>query len=600
MTTSTATPTPAGASRGSAAAGHSRGPDAARHSRDLDATGHSRPFAAAGASRGLGACRNAGRPRRRLAVSFAGLLRSAVATAVVVAAGFAGAPEVRAQFDAVGSIDFPTSATGKAQDHFLRGVAILHSFGWKQAREQFHAAQEIDPDFAMAYWAESLAYNHPLVTEMDPTEPRKALVRLAPMPEERIAKAPTEREKGFMRAVEILWGDGDHKARRVEYMESMAKLHEAYPDDPEVAAFYSLALLGATRATGDLSERWNVRAGTIALKLFNQNPNHPGAAHYTIHSFDNPVMAPLALDAAFAFADIAPAVSHARHMPTHIFIQHGMWDLVAGHNQSAYDVAVELWTPGDALGDAVHSLDWGHYGDLQRGDYAKARTWMERLAEMVQHEGFEAGGARGSAGTARAKGAVPLLKARYVVETEKWEVMPVTEESSSHELLATGLSAARTGDMTALKAADEALADKSDGTGYDHVMHLQVNALLHASMDHGEMAVSAMDKAVATVEAMAPPRGSANPVKPVHELYGELLLELDRPTAAVEMFETSLLRMPNRPRSLLGLGRALAAAGEPEKAVVAYRQVAEMWKGRDGVAGLDEARGFVEMGGGGR
>ena len=584
-----------------AAAGHSRGLDATGHSRDLDAPGRSRPLAAAGASRRLGAYRNAVRPRHSLAVSFAGLLRSAVATAgVVVAAGFAGAPEARAQFDAVGSIDFPTSATGKAQDHFLRGVAILHSFGWKQAREQFHAAQEIDPDFAMAYWAESLAYNHPLVTEMDPTEPRKALARLAPTPEERIAKAPTEREKDFMRAVEILWGDGDHKARRVEYMESMAKLHEAYPDDPEVAAFYSLALLGATRATGDLSERWNVRAGTIALKLFNQNPNHPGAAHYTIHSFDNPVMAPLALDAAFAFADIAPAVSHARHMPTHIFIQHGMWDLVAGHNQSAYDVAVELWTPGDALGDAVHSLDWGHYGDLQRGDYAKARMWMERLAEMVEHEGFEAGGARGSAGTARAKGAVPLLKARYVVETEKWEVMPVTEESSSHELLATGLSAARTGDMAALKAADEALADKSDGTGYDHVMHLQVNALLHAQMGHGEMAVSAMDKAVEAVEAMAPPRGSANPVKPVHELYGELLLELDRPADAVAMFETSLLRMPNRPRSLLGLGRALAAAGEPEKAVVAYRQVAEMWKGRDGVAGLDEARGFVEMGGGGR
>ena len=114
-------------------------------------------------------------------------------------------------------------------------------------------------------------------------------------------------------------------------------------------------------------------------------------------------MAPLALDAAHAFADIAPVVSHARHMPTHIFIQHGMWDLVSGHNQAAYDVAVELWEPGDALGDAVHALDWGQYGDLQRGDYAKARLWMERLSEMVEHEGFEAGGARGAAGTARRK-----------------------------------------------------------------------------------------------------------------------------------------------------------------------------------------------------
>ena len=529
------------------------------------------------------------------------LIRNAVrstAAAVLFAVGLLAAPsDARAQFDNVGSIDFPTSATGVAQDHFLRGVAILHSFGWKQARQQFHAAQEIDPDFAMAYWGESLAYNHPLVTEMDPTEPRKALMRLAPTPEERIAKAPTDREKGFVKAVEILWGDGDHEKRRVGYMEAMSKLHEAYPDDPEIAAFYALSLLGATRATGDLSERWNVRAGTIALKLFNRNPDHPGAAHYTIHAFDNPLMAPLALDAAYAFADIAPVVSHARHMPTHIFIQHGMWDLVAGHNQSAYEVAVELWQPGDALGDAVHALDWGQYGDLQRGDYAKARLWMERLADMVEHEGFAAGGARGVAGSERAKGAVPLLKARYVVDTEQWEVRPVSEDASTHELLATGLSAARTGDVAALEAATEAMAHKSDGEGYDHVMHLQLKGLLHAGMGNADKAVAAMDNAVAAVESMEPPRGSANPVKPVHELYGEVLLDLNRPADAVAMFETSLLRMPNRPRSLLGLARALAAAGERERAVVAYRQVAELWDGREGLPGLAEAHGFVSGGG---
>ena len=129
---------------------------------------------------------------------------SAAAAAALVLAALVAPPPATAQFDEVGVIDFPTSATGEAQNHFLRGVAILHSFGWKQAREQFHAAQAIDPDFALAYWGESLAYNHPLVTNMDPTEPRKALERLAPTPEERIAKAPTEREKGLMRAVEIL------------------------------------------------------------------------------------------------------------------------------------------------------------------------------------------------------------------------------------------------------------------------------------------------------------------------------------------------------------------------------------------------------------
>ena len=521
-------------------------------------------------------------------------LWSAATAAALFLASMATPPAAQAQFDDVGVITFPTSATGAAQEHFLRGVAILHSFGWKQAREQFHAAQAIDPDFAMAYWGESLSYNHPLVTNMNPDQPREALERLGDTPEERLAKAPTEREKGLLRAVETLWGEGEHRDRAVGYMEAMQGLHETYPDDPEIAAFYALSLLTATRATRDLSDRWNVRAGTIALKLLNANPVHPGAAHYTIHSFDHPIMAPLALDAAYAFAEIAPAVSHARHMPTHIFIQHGMWDLVSGHNQSAYDVAVELWEPGDAIGDAVHALDWGQYGDLQRGDYAKARLWMERLAAMVEHEGFEAGGARGAAGTARARGAVPLLKSRYIVETEEWEIQPISDDSRTNELLATGLSAARTGDSEALAAAEKALAGKSDGEGYDHVMHMQVSALLHAGMGHGDMAADFMDKAVETVEAMAPPRGSANPVKPVHELYGEILLDLGKAEDAVAMFETSLLRMANRPRSLLGLARAHAASGNQKLAAEAYGKVAALWEGREGIAGLDEARGFVE------
>ena len=521
-------------------------------------------------------------------------LWSAATAAALILASMATPPAAHAQFDDVGVITFPTSATGEAQEHFLRGVAILHSFGWKQAREQFHAAQAIDPDFAMAYWGESLAYNHPLVTRMDPDEPREALERLGKTPEERIAKAPTEREKGFLRAVEILWGEGEHRDRAVGYMEAMADLHEAYPDDHEIAAFYALSLLSATRATRDLTDRWNVRAGTIALKILNANPVHPGAAHYTIHAFDHPIMAPLALDAAYAFADIAPAVSHARHMPTHIFIQHGMWDLVSGHNQSAYDVARELWEPGDPLGDAIHSLDWGQYGDLQRGDYAKARLWIERLAAMVENDGFEAGGARGEAGSNRARNSVPLLKSRYIVETEEWEVRPVEEDMRTSELLAIGLSAARTGDMETLAAAGKALAKESEGEGYTHVMHMQVGALHHVAMGHGEKAIEMMDDAVATVEAMAPPRGSANPVKPVHELYGEILLELGKAEEAVEMFETSLLRMAGRPRSLLGLARAQAALGNDVLAAEAYGKVAALWEGREGISGLDEARGFVE------
>ena len=504
----------------------------------------------------------------------------------------------QAQFDNVGSFEFPTSASPEAQLHFLRGAAFLHSFGWIQAREEFHAAQEIDPDFAMAYWGESLAYNHPLFSGMDPTEPRGALERLAPTRDARLAKAPTEREKGFLSAVEILWGEGDQVDRRVGYMEAMSRLYEQYPTDTEVASFYALSVLSASVATGDLSQRLNVRAGTIALNLFAQNKDHPGAAHYAIHAFDSPVLAPLALEAAHAFAEIAPAVAHARHMPTHIFIQHGMWDRVSGNNEYAYTAARELWRPDDPMGDAVHPLDWGQYGDLQLGDYAKARMWIERLESMAYEGQFLEGGPRGATGQGRASNTVSLVKARYVVETEEWEVLPITDESSSVELLATGLSAAHTGDDAALAQAEAALKERAErgpnGNRNARIMANQVGALLHAGMGHGSVATGLMDEAQAIVEEGGPPRGAASPVKPVHELYGEILLDLDRPADAIEKFETSLQRMPNRPRSLLGLARAYAGNGDNDSAAEAYRDLTTVWAGRESFEGYQEARRFLQ------
>jgi len=501
-----------------------------------------------------------------------------------------------AQFDNVGSIDFPTSVTGEAQQHFLRGVAVLHSFGWEQAQEQFQAAQEIEPDFAMAYWGESLSYNHPLFSSMDPTEPRKALQRLGSTTAERLAKAPTEREKGFLMAVEILWGEGELSNRRLGYMEAMEELYHKYSDDHEVATFYALAVLSARSAAGgDLDNRMAIRAGTIALGIFHQNPIHPGAAHYTIHSFDDPIHAPLALEAAYRYAEIAPAVSHARHMPTHIFIQHGMWNLVSGHNQSAYDAARELWRPGQSMGDAIHSLDWGQYGDLQKGDYEKARLWIERIESMSNQGGFAEGGARGQAGVARATNTVGLTRNRYIVDTEEWRIQDVTEHSPDHELLATALSAYHMEDETALHAAEQELKRRVDSGqgGYTAIMANQASALLHAGMDHADVAVRFFDQAVEIIEPMAPPRGSANPIKPLYEMYGELLVDFGRYEDAIEQFETSLLRLPYRPRSLLGMARAQAATGQTDIAAEYYQMLVDIWQGNDGFEGVTEARTYL-------
>ena len=318
---------------------------------------------------------------------------------------------VAAQGDDVGTLVFPTSTKSpEAQARFLRGAAILHSFGWKQAITEFQAAQKLDPDFAMAYWGESLCYNHPLIGDRDLDSPRAVLKRLGATPRERLAKAPTDREKGFLQAVELLWAEADIAERKIGYMESMRSLYEKYSKDDEVASHYALATIAAVRPTGDTTSRMYVEAGAIALEVFGRNPSHPGGAHYTIHAFDDPVHAPLALPAAHRFAEIAEAVSHARHMPSHIFIQRGMWERVSISNQSAYEAAINLWEPGDTMGGALHALEWGQYGDLQRGDYAKAKTWMERLEELNEKRGSQA----------RGVSAVPLVKARYVLETETW------------------------------------------------------------------------------------------------------------------------------------------------------------------------------------
>lgn len=493
-----------------------------------------------------------------------------------------------------GTITFPTSGSPEAQQHFLRGAVILHSFGWKQSRAEFQAAQKLDPDFAMAYWGESLTYNHPLIAEWDLDTPRAVLGKLGATSEERIASAPTVREKGFIAAVDALFfRDGDTMARRTAYMQKMRSLYDRYPQDDEVATHYALSLLMSAGPAGE-GHRQNVRAGAIAMDVSRRNPRHPGAVHYTIHAFDDPVHAPLALPAAYVFDDIAPAVSHARHMPTHIFIQHGMWQEVSDSNQSAYDAAVALWEPGDMAGDMTHALDWGQYGDLQLGDYDRAGMWIERMKGIVER----------NPGQQRVVEALPRVKARMIIETQQWEITPLRESSLDTELLATGLSAIHLGDLdTARKAADrlEAMAaerDNSDRSYYSEnakpaqIMYRSVAGLLAIEEGNTDKGLSILADGVAIAETMRPPNGAPDPLKPIHELYGEALLETNRPDEAVELFATSLKRTPNRPLSLLGLARSYAALGDEDAARQQYQKLADVWKDRDFPV-LEEANRYL-------
>jgi tetratricopeptide (TPR) repeat protein len=501
-----------------------------------------------------------------------------------------------AQLENVGNLSFPTSGSPEAQKHFLRGVAILHSFGWKQAIAEFQAAQKLQPDFAMAYWGETLCYNHPLNAVQDDKNPRAVLARLGPNAAARLAKAPTAREKGFLEAVEALWADGpDWRARRVAYMQAMERLHVQLPNDDEVTAFYALALLSGARATNDDTFRPEMKAGALAMDVVRRNPNHPGATHYIIHAFDDPVHAPLGLEAAKAYARIVPAVSHAVHMPTHIFIQHGMWNEVAHQNVRAFTVAKDLWQPGDVPGDMSHSGDWGQYGFLQLGDYAGARERIKAFEEM-----------QATTKHPRAAGVLALVNARYIIETEEWKVQPVVDTASVETILANGISAVKTGDlataekMAAMLAAKAGVAPAGGGGAHaDHgpapaaapgsnpeagkgprVMAMELAALVAEAKGQKDQAIATLKEAVKIEESMRPPNGAADPVKPSHEVLGEVLLRAGKAKEAADAFDASLLRMPNRARALIGSALAHAAAGNTEAAAARHKLLMSFWKGK--------------------
>lgn len=501
-----------------------------------------------------------------------------------------------AEFDRIGSFDFPTSASGAAQEHFLLGVGYLHSFGWKQARVEFRKAQDIEPDFALAYWGESLTYNHPLIPVLqDPDSPQETLLRLGRNSEERLAKAPTRREKGFLKAAEAFaFTNGSLGEKRLAWMQAMLDLHDEFPEDREVSAFTAVAMLSGATAAKDgrvlnnfLTESGtdlSMQAGAIAMELFRENPNHPGAAHYIIHSFDHPTYAPLALVAAEKYASIAPAVSHAQHMPTHIFIQHGMWNKVSEWNDSAFQAAWDLWEEGDSAGDQNHSSDWGQYGDLQLGNVERSKLWISR-AEQVLAKNSDS----------RSRSTLKTMKSRHIIETEEWLTQELDVSMSSDELLALGMSAVNLRDMTLAESVADRLHDLVADNPNDvnlKLIDMEISSLLKFEKGDKKGAIALIMEAVAITESQSPPRGAASPLQPVHELAGELLLKSGDYEAAADLYETSLGRMPNRPKAILGAARSYAGMGEVDKAKDSYKAF-EAIRGWTNTSEVNEAENYI-------
>ena len=539
------------------------------------------------------------------------------------------AASVPAQNSRLGKVEFQTSGSPAAQAHFLRGLAALHSFWYEEALDAFRESTKVEPDFMMGYWGEAMAQNHPLWSEQDTPAARLVIAKIKDTPK------LTAREKAYLHAVKLLYGEGDKHARDAAYSAAMEQVYRDYPNDLDAAAFYSLSLIGLID-TQEKGYRLQAKAGAIALEVYQKNPEHPGAAHYIIHAFDDPEHAILALPAARRYASIAPEAHHARHMPAHIFLQLGMWPEAAASNESAWE-ASDAWMKRKHLSVNVrdyHSLHWLLYCYLQQGRYSKAEELLTLMKRVMSESTYDNKLRPGYYENNYAN-----MAAGFVVETERWELAsklfpaPAGGERVANEQTAAGsggshgnhgstapatnpVAAPASGSLTVrYSAANQILpgfvlglasaatstpggitvvTEQVRGNSPD-IRELEVAALA-ASMkgDHAK-AADLMKQATSLEEAKGPPSGPPMLIKPAHELFGEILLRAGKPQEAAAQFRTSLLRQPNRARSLLGLARAAAQSGDKAGAAAAYAKLLEQWQQADeNLPELREAREFLK------
>lgn len=538
-----------------------------------------------------------------------------------------------AQRSALGQLDFPNSGSKAAQAHFLRGVAALHSFWYEEALEAFQAATKVDPDFMLGYWGEALAHNHPLWNEQDTDAARKVIAKI------RDTGKLTPRETDYLSAVKALYGEGDKHARNLAYAAAMEKLYKAHPDDLEAASFYALALLGAVRPV-DKGYRLQMQAGAIALDVYKKNPNHPGAAHYIIHAFDDPEHAILALPAARRYAEIAPDAHHARHMPSHIFIQLGMWTEAAASNESSWATS-DAWVKRKNYSidkRDYHSLGWLEYVYLQQGRVREAEAQLALMQKSIADLGAPIRG-------------YPYMAASFIAETERWDliekhfgepaaksaslstpkeagadschvatakpattnVIPValatqTPRATFKQLYGVylrGLAAASSKNpadaekyVAELRGRREEFGKMNIYVGSEmvEIMELEVAALARANAGKYDEAVELLRRATSLEESLRPPSGPPEIIKPSHEMFGDVLLRAGRHEEAAAQFKIALSRQPNRPRSLLGLARAAAKNGDAKLAAQTYADYLHTQQRADArAAELAEAREYLKQ-----
>jgi tetratricopeptide (TPR) repeat protein len=477
----------------------------------------------------------------------------------------------------LGSVHFPISVGPEAQRNFDRAVALLHSFEYEEAQRGFREIADQDPKCGMAFWGIAMCNYHPIwgpTTQADFDRGRLASETAARL------GGKTDREQSYIAAIATYYKDADHvdaPARRMAYEKAMESLHQRFPDDLEGTIFYALSILGNAPTT-DKTYAVQKKAAALLNSVLPKAPDHPGVAHYLIHSLDYPGLAELALPAARAYSKIAPSAPHALHMPSHIFTRLGLWDESIRSNLAAQRAARAVMTkthPGSTYFEELHEMDYLTYAYLQLGRYGDARRIVDAIHAVSQlnQEAPQA---------AFAFAAVP---ARYALERHQWgEAARLTvapawfpwDKFAWAEALtqtARGIGAARSGNVAESRMAlarldtlHQSLAGVKDGYDWADQLDVQrreVKGWIARAGRRDEEALTELRSAADLEDSLDKNPVTPGAMLPAREQLGDLLLDLGRARDAVTAYEEVLKSSPGRRNSIRGLAKAkrLSATG---------------------------------------
>ncbi len=492
---------------------------------------------------------------------------------VAITAGAQDHAHATAKGEKLGTVHFTTSCSKSVEPQFDRAVALLHSFEFGSSIQAFESVLALDSTCAMAYWGIALSqWGNPVAAG---NRPSALLLKGRASVDSAMQRASyaTDREREYIQAVGQLYKDFENTGQRTRvlaYEQAMSDLVAKQPADTEATIFYAISLV-ASASPNDKSYANQRKAGSILAPLWAKQPNHPGLAHYLIHTYDYPALASEGAQAAHGYASIAPSAAHGLHMPSHIFTRTGSWQESIDANLRSIDVAL---TTG-SIAEVLHAADYAEYGYLQLRRDSAAKVIVDRLPSLAARFDPNAitGAAPGSAGIF----ALAAIPARYALERQAWQEASALEPKATAfpwteamTYFARALGAARTRNLGVARSSVDSLAairDRLAATDEQYwseqvaIQQLGARAWLKLAERETDQALTLMREAATREDATEKNAVTPGPLAPARELLGDMLMLLHKPAEALTEYQKTLAREPNRGRALSGAAQAARASG---------------------------------------